>query len=140
MIGLPYRIGLGLVALIGAYGFGRWDGARIEQNAHLRAERKAAEVTIQLEDARSESSAQFVQGQQIRATTVKEIYHETERLVRDPSFSGMCVDAGAVKLLDDAVAVANGKDRGAPVGDASGVPEGAADGHGDDGSGLRPVD
>jgi hypothetical protein len=137
---LLYKLVGGLALLLAAYIGGRFDGSRIEQGAQARVERKARELTIQLEDARQESTLAHGKVEAKAQTQVREIYRETEKLVQAPAYTGLCVDAGGLRMLDDAASVANRKDRREPASGAAGATEGPTDGRQDDRGGLHPVD
>lgn len=108
-----------LLALAGAYAYGRSDGAQIEQAAQARAaravlaerDRRATEVAV--------VDAAGANAEIDRQTTVRETRHDVERIIERPVYRSVCTDADSVPVLDRATAAANGDDPRAPAGAAA---------------------
>ena len=127
MIAGPYLAGGAALAImasaIGGFFVGKdagADGVRsdllkkvaAETKAKDEAERKLGDLTLEL-----------VTRDQTRQTTVREIYRETAKVVQNPVYRNVCIDADGVQLLERAAAAANGESAPAP----SGGPAEAAD-------------
>lgn len=118
----------GLLLLIGAYFYGRSDGRAIEVGAQARVDRA---IEIERKAHQAVVDAGNLAGQEAegaRASSVKEIYHETNTVTERPVYRNVCVDTGGVQLLDRAWSVANGEHPEQPAGQAGTGAQGAADG------------
>ena len=112
-----------LLAVIGAYAFGRHDGRQIEVAAHLAAasasSSAASSVRAELHGRIAELTTEVTTAEQQRQSSVREIRHETERVIERPVYSELCVDPDGVRILTTAAGIANGQGRPIPAGDAS---------------------
>jgi hypothetical protein len=131
MIGLSHLAMAGALlacaAGIGGYYYGVGVGIAQEQAAQKRADdaERAATDKLQGQLDASTESAQAVE--LARQGNVREIYHESQKVVEKPVYRTVCVDADGVGLLDRAAATANGENSGVPAGDARAAAEGPAD-------------
>ena len=62
-----------------------------------------------------------------RQSAVREIRHESEKIIEHPVYGAVCVDADGVSLLDRAAATANGDSVAAPSGATHPLAIGPAD-------------
>ena len=114
------RLGLAIgvvLALIGAYFYGKHDGRTACERDHAVAQAKADAArdvvirTAQQEDQRAaEADVQ-------RETIVREITREVPRIIDRPVYRTDCIDADGVRLIRRAVEAANG---GTPGGGSAG--------------------
>lgn len=113
-----------LVSLISGFSYGVHVGADQEQAAQKRADdaREAERAKLQ---AQIDASAQQHQATEYaRQGAVREIYHESQKVIDRPVYRNVCLDADGVGLLDRAAATANGE----PVANAAGTAAAPADG------------
>lgn len=113
-------LGLSHVALGGALmaclaGFGGYVhgidvGQAREQAAQKRADDAAAAVTKKLQSQINASDERFAATEHARQSSVREIYHESQKVIERPVYRAVCVDADGVGLLDRAAGTANGTD------------------------------
>lgn len=118
-------LGGGFAALLllgGAYGFGRSDGAAIEISKQSAIEAAVRKEQDRRQDQVDDGALAAAELETRRQASVKEIYHETERLVDRPVYRNVCVDADGLRILDQAAAVANGEDPGRAAGGAGQAP------------------
>lgn len=114
------------IAGIGGFFYGTHVGAAQEQAAQKRADdaREAERRKLQGQmDAATErhQAAEFA-----RQGDVREIYHESQKIIERPVYRNVCIDADGVRLLDRAAATANGDGVPGPAGAAPGVAESPA--------------
>jgi hypothetical protein len=114
--------GLALAACltgIGGYAYGVHVGTAQEQAAQ-KARDDARETLRQQAQGRIDTSAQAHQAREYaRQTTVRDIYHESEKIIDRPVYGAACIDADGVRLLDRAAATANGQREPDPAGPAA---------------------
>jgi hypothetical protein len=80
----------------------------------------ARETLRQQTQGRIDTSAQAHQAREYaRQTTVRDIYHESEKIIDRPVYGAACIDADGVRLLDRAAATANGQREPDPAGPAA---------------------
>ncbi|WP_313228567.1 hypothetical protein [Sphingobium yanoikuyae] len=114
------------VCLTAAAGFayGVHVGTAQEQAAQKRAD-DAREAERRKLQAQIDASAQQHQtAEYARQGAVREIYHESQKVIERPVYRNVCLDADGVGLLDRAAATANGE----PVAFAAGAAAAPADG------------
>lgn len=114
------------VCLIGIAGFayGVHVGAAQEQATQKRAD-DARDAERRKLQAQIDASAQRHQAAEYaRQGAVREIYHESQKIIDRPVYRNVCLDADGVGLLDRAAATANGE----PVAIAAGNAAAPADG------------
>ncbi|WP_062731889.1 hypothetical protein [Sphingobium abikonense] len=131
MIGRAHLIlGAALAACLagmGGFAYGARVGAAQEQAAQKRAD-DARETQRQQLQARLDASAQRAQAAEYaRQGDVREIYHESQKIIERPVYGAMCVDADGVGLLDRAAATANGEGARDPAGATAAPAPGPAD-------------
>ncbi len=120
---------VGLLALIGAFFFGRHVGSAEEQARYLREDKKAAaEVEAKIVDVQT-ADAKSVAADVQRETIVREITREVPKIIDRPVYRNVCVDADGVRLIGRAVEAANG--RGKPAGGSDGSAGGIQPASGD---------
>jgi hypothetical protein len=101
---------------IGGYAYGVHVGTAQEQAAQRRDD--ARETLRQQAQGRIDTSAQAHQAREYaRQTTVRDIYHESEKIIDRPVYGAACIDADGVRLLDRAAA--NGQREPDPAGPAA---------------------
>lgn len=127
MIGLSHLALAGAlascVAGIGGFFYGTHIGAAQEQAAQKRAD-DAAEAERQKLQGQIDASAEAHQSAEYtRQASVREIYHESQKIVERPIYHNVCIDAAGVGLLDRAAQVANGQGEPRPAGTASDAAE-----------------
>ena len=102
---------------IGGFVYGTGVGVAQEQAAQQRAddarevEREKVQRQIDASSARAQTAEYARQGD------VREIYHESQKIVDRPVYRNVCVDASGVGLLDRAAATANSEDLWGVAGD-----------------------
>jgi wobble nucleotide-excising tRNase len=97
------------VAGIGGFAYGTRIGTAQEQAAQKRAD-DAAEAERTKLQGQIDSSAQAHQSAEYqRQANVREIYHESQRIIERQVYRNVCVDADGVGLLDRAASIANGE-------------------------------
>lgn len=112
---------------IGGFLYGTSIGAAQEQAAQKRADdaERAASEKLQ---GQLDASAESAQTAEIaRQGSVREIYHESQKVIERPVYRSVCVDADGVGLLDRAAATANSEDIWGIAGDTRPIAQGAAD-------------
>jgi hypothetical protein len=122
MPGVPLALASALAACltgIGGYAYGVHVGTAQEQAAQ-KARDDARETLRQQAQGRIDTSAQAHQAREYaRQTTVRDIYHESEKIIDRPVYGAACIDADGVRLLDRAAATANGQREPDPAGPAA---------------------
>lgn len=112
---------------IGGFAYGVRVGTAQEQAAEHRAQAKADKVRGELQSQIDASAQQHQANQNARQAGVREIYHDSQKIIERPVYGTVCVDADGVGLLDRAAATANGEGlapaAGAPAGAAEGTPQ-----------------
>jgi hypothetical protein len=112
---------------IGCFVYGISIGVAQEQASQKRADdaRDAERKKLQ---GQLDASSEAAQGQEYaRQGSVREIYHESQKVIERPIFRSKCVDADGVGLLDRAAATANSEDLWGVAGDTRPTAQGAAD-------------
>lgn len=111
---------------IGGFFYGTHIGAAQEQAAQKRADDAAETVRQKLQGQIDAATERSQTAEYARQANVREIYHESQKVVERPVYRNVCVDADGVGLLDRAADVANGKGIAQPAGAAAGTAQGAA--------------
>ncbi|MFT4091331.1 MAG: hypothetical protein QM645_11405 [Asticcacaulis sp.] len=115
-------VAVGVMALTaGAYGLGRNDGrnAEIVAQARLKSAAEAERLKLQTDiDALALTAARI---ESARQGAVREIHEKTYEIIDRPVYRNLCVDTDGVRIIDQAVAIAN--NQFAPVGGAATVPD-----------------
>lgn len=112
---------------MGGFVYGTGVGVAQEQAAQKRADdaREAERKRLQgLIDASSEAAQAK---EYARQGSVREIYHESQKVIERPIYRTVCVDVDGVGLLDRAAATANSEDLWGVAGDTRPIAQGAAD-------------
>lgn len=129
-IGLSHVILAGALtasaAGIGGFFYGTHVGAEQEQAAHKRADDAARAERDKLQGQIDASTERSQAAEYARQSNVREIYHESQKVIERPVYRNVCVDADGVGLLDRAASVANGEGVPSPAGTAAVAAEGAA--------------
>lgn len=111
---------------IGGFAYGVRVGTAQEQAAERRAD-AAAQAKRDERQSQIDASAQQHQAkEQTRQTNVREIYHESQKIIERPVYRTVCIDPDGVGLLDRAAAAANGQGVAAAAGPAPGAAQGPA--------------
>ena len=97
------------VAGIGGFFYGTHIGAAQEQAAQKRANDAAEAVRAKLQGQIDASTERSQAAEYTRQANVREIYHESQKVVERPVYRNLCIDADGVGLLDRAADIANGK-------------------------------
>lgn len=114
-------LGGGIAALLlisSAYLVGRHDGATIEIGKQAAVEAAVRKEEAKRQDLVDRGALAGAERETQRQASVKELYHETERVVERPVYRNVCDDADGLRILDQAAAVANGEDPGRAAGGA----------------------
>ncbi|GFE76252.1 hypothetical protein [Novosphingobium sp. TCA1] len=111
---------------IGGFFYGTSVGAAQEQAAQKRADDAARAERDRLQRQIDASTERSQAAEYARQSNVREIYHESQKVIDRPVYRNVCVDADGVSLLDRAADVANGKGIARPAGAAAGTAQGAA--------------
>jgi len=111
---------------IGGFFYGTSVGAAQEQAAHKRADDAARAERDRLQGQIDASTERSQAAEYARQTNVREIYHESQKVIERPVYRNVCVDADGVGLLDRAADVANGAGIARPAGAAAGTAQGSA--------------
>lgn len=130
MVGLSHLALAGALAAclagIGGFAYGTRMGVAQEQAAQKRAD-DAADAEREKLQGQIDTGAQAHQSAEYaRQAQVREIYHETQKVIERSVYRNVCVDADGVGLLDRAADVSNGKGLAGPAGAAPGAAAGAA--------------
>lgn len=116
------------VAGFGGYVHGIGVGEAREQAVQKRADDAADAVTKKLQSQIDASDERYQATEYGRQSSVREIYHETQKVIDRPIYRTVCVDADGVGLLDRAAGTANGTDDiFALVGDTRPIAQGPTD-------------
>ena len=112
---------------IGGFFYGNSVGHAQEQAAQKRADdaREAERKKLQGQLDASTEAAQTKE--YARQGNVREIYHESQKVIERAIYRSVCVDADGVGLLDRAAATANSEDLWGVAGDTRPIASGAAD-------------
>ena len=112
---------------IGGFFYGTSIGVAQEQATQKRADdaREAERRKLQSKLDASSEAAQVKE--YARQGSVREIYHESQKVIERPVYRSVCVDADGVGLLDRAAATANSEDLWGIAGDTRPITQGAAD-------------
>lgn len=111
MLPNPYLIAGALVAILAAYGVGRYDGSRMEKASHLSAEQRAQEAY----DAALRATADQISKISIRNTTIRQ---QAEVIVREkPVYSECRHDPSGLQSVNQALVPAG--DSSLPATDAA---------------------
>lgn len=111
----------------GGFFYGTSVGAAQEQASQKRAD-DAREAERKKLQSQIDASSEAAQGMEYaRQGSVREIYHESQKIIERPVYRNICVDADGVRLLDRAAATANGENLSPAAGPATAAAEGAAD-------------
>lgn len=109
---------------IGGFAYGVHMGTAQEQATRKRAD-DAAQAVRQKLQAQIDASTQAQQSAEYaRQSNVREIYHDTQKVIERPVYRNVCIDADGVGLLNRAAATANA----ASIGSAADTPAAAATG------------
>lgn len=112
---------------IGGFFYGTSVGVAKEQAAQKRAD-DAREAERKKLQGKLDASSEAAQAKEYaRQGSVREIYHESQKVIERPVYRSVCVDADGVGLLDRAAATANSEDLWGIAGDTRPIAEGAAD-------------
>lgn len=114
------------LAGIGGFAYGTRVGAAQEQAAQKRADDAAAAVRRQLQGQIDASAQRHQAAEYARQANVREIYHETQKVIERPVYRNLCIDADGVQLLDRAASAANGASLPGAAGPAPGAATSAA--------------
>lgn len=114
------------LAGISGFAYGTRVGAAQEQAAQKRADAAAEAERTKLQGQIDASAQAHQSAEYTRQANVREIHHETLKVIDRPVYRNVCVDADGVGLLDRAAAAANGKGVAGAAGDASGTAPGPA--------------
>lgn len=116
-----------LAACIGGFAYGTRVGAAQERAAQQRADAAADAERRKLQDQIDASAERHQAAEYARQSNVREIYHESQKVIERPVYRNVCVDADGVGLLDRAASIANaegvGRPAGAPAVAAKGTPQ-----------------
>ncbi|WP_043974468.1 hypothetical protein [Novosphingobium sp. P6W] len=130
MIGLSHLALAGALAAcvagIGGFAYGTRVGTEREQAAQKRADDAAEAERDQLQGKIDSSAEGHQAAEYTRQANVREIYHETQKVIERPVYRNVCVDADGVGLLDRAAAAANGESVGGAAGGPPDVAESTA--------------
>lgn len=130
MVGLSHLALAGALAAclagIGGFAYGTRIGVAQEQAAQKRAD-DAADAEREKRQGQIDAGAQAHQSTEYaRQAHVREIYHETQKVIERPVYRNVCIDADGVGLLDRAADAANSKGFAGPAGAATDAAAGAA--------------
>lgn len=112
---------IGLLALIGAFFYGRSTGIDHERAKYAKAMAKAAVALDKSRRAIDRVSGQLQEARNAQDNDFRVIQREVPTIISRPVYRNRCVDADGVSLLDRAVAAANRGLASAPVGGAGAV-------------------
>ncbi|MBB6191516.1 hypothetical protein FHS51_001743 [Sphingobium wenxiniae] len=112
---------------IGGYFHGVSMGVSQEQAAQKRADDAREAERQKLQGQIDASNERFQAGEYARQSAVREIYHESQKVIERPVYRNVCVDADGVGLLDRAAATANRDDIWGIAGDTRPIAERPAD-------------
>lgn len=115
------------LAAFGSYAYGVGVGRAREQAAQHRADQAADKARGQLQDKIDIAAQASQQREYARQSIVREIHHESQKVIEHPVYSALCVDADGVGLLDRAAASANADDIWGVAGDTRPIADRPAD-------------
>lgn len=105
-------------------------GTGVGRNAEIASQRRsqdAAEAVRKTLQGQIDAAAIASQSKEYaRQQSVREITHETHKIIEKPVYRNVCIDDAGVRLLDHAAAVANGAGGAAALGTAADAASGAA--------------
>jgi len=107
------------LAGIGGFAYGIRVGVAQEQASEKRASDAAQAERQRLQRQIDASAEQHQAAEYTRQANVREIYHESEKVIDRPVYRNVCVDVDGVRLLDRAAAVANAEGIGGTPGTAA---------------------
>ena len=112
---------------IGGFFYGNSVGHAQEQAAQKRADDARETERKKLQGQLDAASEAAQVKEYAREGSVREIYHESQKVVERPVYRSVCVDADGVGLLDRAAATANSEDLWGIAGDTRPIAPGTAD-------------
>lgn len=112
---------------IGGFLYGTGVGVAQEQAAQQRADEAREAEREKLQRQIDASSERAQTAEYARQGDVREIYHESQKIVDRPVYRNVCVDASGVGLLDRAAATANSEDLWGVAGDTRPIADSPAD-------------
>jgi hypothetical protein len=109
----PYMLlggaGLILAATTGAF----FEGKHVAAGEAAQAQDRALTAAIADGKAKgkriNELEAERQNLENLRASAVREIYHDTSKIIERPVYQNVCIDSDGVKLLDRAQSIASGR-------------------------------
>lgn len=126
MIGLSHVALAGALAAclagMGGYVHGTRVGVAQEQAAQARADAAANKVRVELQGQIDATGTAHQVAETNRQIEVREIRHESEKIIERPVFQNVCIDGDGVALLDRAAETANGRAAAAPIAGDGGRP------------------
>ncbi len=111
---------------IGGFFYGTSVGAAQEQAAQARANAAADKVRDELQGEIDAHAEQRQSAEYTRQANVREIYHETQKIIDRPVYRNVCIDPDGVGLLDRAATIANGAGLSPSAGAATAATPGSA--------------
>lgn len=112
---------------IGGFFYGTSVGVAQEQAAQKRADDAREAERKKLQGQLDASTERAQAAEYARQGNVREIYHESQKVIERPVYRTTCIDSDGVGLLDRAAATANGEDIVGFVGDARPLAHSPAD-------------
>ena len=124
-LALASAVATGLIGIAG-FAYGVHVGSAQEQAAQKRLADAQGRKVAALQ-ARIDAQALRAQATEYdRQENVREIYHESQKVIERPVYRNACIDADGVGLLDRAAATANGEPVALAAGAAAAPPAGPA--------------
>ncbi|SLK09618.1 hypothetical protein [Novosphingobium mathurense] len=111
---------------IGGFAYGTRIGLAQERAAQKRADDAADAVRRKLQGQIDASAERAQAAEFARQSSVREIYHESQKVIERPVYRNVCIDADGVRLLDRSAAIANAEGLGQPSGSATAPAQAAA--------------
>lgn len=111
---------------IGGFAYGVRVGTAQEQAAERRAAAAAQAERDGRQNQIDASAQQHQANEQTRQANVREIYHESQKIIERPVYRTVCIDPDGVGLLDRAAAAANGESVAPAADTAPGAAQGPA--------------
>ncbi|MEO7469417.1 MAG: hypothetical protein ABIV36_20605 [Sphingobium limneticum] len=131
MIGKSYIVLAAALAAcaagMGGFLYGTGVGVAQEQAAQKRADDAHRAAVEKLQRQIDASTVRAQTAEYARQGNVREIYHESQKIVDRPVYRNVCVDADGVGLLDRAAATANSEDLWGISGDTRPIADSPAD-------------
>lgn len=112
---------------MGGFLYGTGVGVAQEQAAQKRTDDAHRAATEKLQGQIDASTLRAQTAEYARQGNVREIYHESQKIVDRPVYRNVCVDADGVGLLDRAAATANSEDLWGISGDTRPIADRAAE-------------